>query len=472
MSAEALLGLWAESLPVSLIIWLVLLVVVLYAGRRWIEPLAATVLGGVDRMLRYSARSVRAAARWVDRRQRLYLRWLERERLDQRLYRELRGLHDRVNRDLGGYPVLQHSLHAQIQRLERDYHATEDVPPPEPAWLRTVADLAANPPQGDPAVARVLEDIHDGLQRASRASLEQYQAASRKRLELLRDMLPAWRALGERLRGVEQAIQGVTARSRQVDEVLSRERALADGGPELDAGLGVGAIGRTLLGLLLLGLMAVAAVMSFYLIQRPMAESFGMTETLGPWPLASVAAGLLIALGIAAGLLMTETRRVSGLVPALGTLDQRARARLFWAGLLVLLVVASLQGALAFSRDMLLGRDQWLALIMSGEPDPVMAATQWIPALTQMVMGVLLPLLLALSAVVLDTCLRHGRAVLGMLAALALHLLGFALGLAGRLVRWIAAIVMVIYGLLIFVPVKLEALVRQKVNGRVPEVGR
>jgi len=115
---------------------------------------------------------------------------------------------------------------------------------------------------------------------------------------------------------------------------------------------------------------------------------------------------------------------------------------------------------------MLLGRDQWLALIMSGEPDPVMAATQWIPTLTQMVMGVLLPLLLALSAVVLDSCLRHGRAVLGMLAALALHLLGFALGLAGRLVRWIAALVAVIYGLLIFVPVKLEALVRQKANGR------
>jgi len=467
MSVEALLGLWAESLPVSVVIWLVLLILVLYAGRRWFEPFGVAVWRGLDGLLRYSARSVRAAARWMDRHQRQYLRWLERERLDQRLYRELRGLHDRVNRDLGGYPVLQHALHTQIQRLERDYHACEDVPPAEPAWMRTVSDLAANPPHGDPAVARVLEDIHDGLQRASRTSLDQYQAASRKRLELLRGMLPAWRELGERLRGVEQAIQGVIARSRQVDEVLSRERSLADGGPELDAGLGVGAIGRTLVAAALLAFLGLAAVVSFHLIERPMAETFGMGAQLGPWPLASLAAVLLILISVAAGLLMCETRRLTSLIPSLGTLDRTARYRLFWAGLLVLLVVASLQGALALSRDVLVGSDAWLARVMAGDPDPAAVTLRWVPMLTQGVMGLVLGLMLALVVVPLEGLLRHGRAVLGMVIALGLHLLGFLLGFAGRVVRWVAALVAIVYGLLIFIPVKIESLVRQKANGRV-----
>jgi hypothetical protein len=266
MSVEAFLGLWADSMAVSLVVWLVLLVVVLYAGRRWIEPLGTALYLGADRLLRYVGLSLRAAARYVDARHRAYFRALERERLDRRLHRELQGLHERVNRDLGGYPVLQRAMHEQIQRLERDYHAAEDMPPAEPAWLRTVADLAANPPQGDPAVARVLEDIHDGLQRAARAAQDEYHAASRKRLELLRTMLPAWRDLAERLNAVEHAIRGVVSRSRQVDEVLARQQALNEGGPEMDAGLVAGAFGRMLVAGALLVLVGVAAVVSFHLI--------------------------------------------------------------------------------------------------------------------------------------------------------------------------------------------------------------
>ncbi|OOG22845.1 hypothetical protein B1C78_13660, partial [Thioalkalivibrio denitrificans] len=139
MSVQALPGLWAESLAVSVLIWIVLLIVVLYAGRRWIEPFGIALYRGVDRLLRFSQRALRATGRHVELRQRAYLRSTERERLDHRLHRELRALHDRVNRDLGGYPVLQRAMHQQIQRLEQDYHAAEDMPPAEPPWLRTVA---------------------------------------------------------------------------------------------------------------------------------------------------------------------------------------------------------------------------------------------------------------------------------------------------------------------------------------------
>lgn len=466
MTMQALLGLWADSLPVSVAIWVALLVVVLYAGRRWIEPFVTALFGGADRLLRFCRRSVRSAARYVDRRHRAHLRSLAHQQLDHRLHRELRGLHDRVNRDLGGYPVLQHVMRGQLQRLERDYHAAEDVPPAEPPWLRTVADLARNPPQGDPAVARVLEDIHDGLQRASRTAVDQYEAASRKRLELLRAMLPAWRELSERLRGVEHAIQGVISRSRQVDEILARQQSLTDGGPEMDAGLALGAVGRMLVSAGLLVLAALGAVVSFHLIERPMAEAVGIADRVGPWPLSSLTSGLLILLAVVAGLLMTETRRLTALVPGLGTLDLGVRRWLFRIGLLVLLVVAALQGAMAFSRDVFMAQDQALSLLVTIEPEALAPVVKWIPMLTQMVMGLVLPLLLALTPVPMESFLRHTRAVLGALVGVVLHLLGFLLGLLARVVRWLASLVSLTYGLLIFVPVKLEQLVRQKASGR------
>lgn len=468
MSVEGLLGLWAESMPVSLAIWLGLLVVVLYAGRRWVEPFMLALFQGLDRLLRFSGRSVRAAARQADRRHRRYLRSMAREHLDHRLHRELRSLHDRVSRDLGGYPVIQHAMYEQIQRLERDYHAAEDTLPAEPPWLHTVANLAGNPPKGDPALAHVLESIHDGLQQASRAAMDQYEATSRKRLDLLRDMLPAWWELAERLRGVEHAIQGVISRSRQVDELLSRQKALDEGGPKVDVGLMVGAVGRTLVSGALLVLMVLAATVSFYLIERPMAEAFGATDRIGPWALSHLAAILLILMAVAAGLLMTETRRLTGLLPALGTLDLRPRRRLFWVGLLVLLVVAGLQGVMAFARDLFFARDQLLALIVAGEADILGSVLQWIPMLTKTVIALFLPLFLALAAVPVEAFLRHGRVVLGVFLALILHLLGFGLGVTIRVVRWVAALVSRVYALLIFIPVRLEAQIRQRGNGREP----
>ena len=468
MSIEAVLGLWADAMVLSVVIWLVLVVTVLYAGRRWIAPLATALFQGVDHLLRLSARSVRAAARHVDKRQRAYLRTLERERLDHQLYRELHGLHDRVNRDLGGYPVLQRAMHEQIQRLEQDYHAAEELPPAEPPWLRTVAELAKNQPHGDPAVARVLEDIHDGLQRAGRAAQDEYHAASRERLELLRAMLPAWRALGERLNAVEHAIQRVVSRSRQVDEIVGRHEALAQGGAEIDAGLVAGSVGRLLVNGTLLALAALAAVVSFHLIERPMAEAVGLADHIGPWPLSALASGLLILLAVATGLLMTETRHLTRLVPGLGNVDPGVRRWLFGAGLLMLLVVAGLQGALAFSREFLMAQDERLTLMMTLEPDVSATMVQWIPVLTQMGMGFILPLLVALAAVPLESFLRHLRVVLGVILAVALRLLAFLLGFLARLVRWAASLVRVIYGLLIFVPVTIEQRVREKSSGREP----
>lgn len=466
MSVQALPGLWAESLAVSVLIWIVLLIVVLYAGRRWIEPFGIALYRGVDRLLRFSQRALRATGRHVELRQRAYLRSTERERLDHRLHRELRALHDRVNRDLGGYPVLQRAMHQQIQRLEQDYHAAEDMPPAEPPWLRTVADLSRNPPNGDPAVSRILEDIHDGLQRAARAAQDEYHAASRKRLELLRDMLPAWRNLTERLNAVEHAIQGVVSRSRQVDEALARHEALRESAPEMDAGLTAGAFGRMLISGALLVIAALAALVSFYLIERPMAGALDVAGRLGPWPLSGLAAGMLVLLAVAAGVLMTESRRITSLIPGVGTAERSARRWLFAAGLLLLLVVAVLQGVLAFSREIFMARDEVLTMMMTLEAEVLMPVVQWTPMAVQAAMAVILAPVVALTAIPLESFLRHGRIVLGAVFVLVLRLAGFLLAVLMRIVRWVASLMSILYGLLIFVPDRIEQLVRQRVNGR------
>jgi hypothetical protein len=173
-------------------------------------------------------------------------------------------------------------------------------------------------------------------------------------------------------------------------------------------------------------------------------------------------------LAVTAGLLMTETRHLTRLVPGLGNVDQSVRRWLFGAGLVMLLVVAGLQGALAFSREFFMAQDERLTLMMTLEPDVSATMVQWIPVLTRMGMGLILPLLVALTAVPLESFLRHLRVVLGVILAVVLRLLGLVLGVIARLVRWAASLVRLVYGLLIFVPVTIEQLVREKSNGREP----
>jgi hypothetical protein len=111
-------------------------------------------------------------------------------------------------------------------------------------------------------------------------------------------------------------------------------------------------------------------------------------------------------------------------------------------------------------------------MMMTLEPTALNAVVPWIPVVVQAGMALILPFVVALAAVPLESFLRHGRVVLGVVFVVILRSLALVFGVMTRLLRWAAALVAMVHGLLIFVPVKVEALVRQKANGRVPEAGQ
>jgi hypothetical protein len=113
--------------------------------------------------------------------------------------------------------------------------------------------------------------------------------------------------------------------------------------------------------------------------------------------------------------------------------------------------------ALAFQRDHLLTRDMAVtALLVSDPAQPPVLAMRWIPALAQMFLGLLLPFVLALVAIPLESFIHSARSVLGGIAVGVLRLTAYLLRLLGQAADALARLLVRIYDLLIFLPLALE----------------
>lgn len=79
-----------------------------------------------------------------------------------------------------------------------------------------------------------------------------------------------------------------------------------------------------------------------------------------------------------------------------------------------------------------------------------------------MVMGFILPFALTFVAIPLESFVQSSRTVFGSAVASLLRLIAFALRLLGNVVRYIGVFLVNLYDLLIFPPLWLENLIRNK----------
>ncbi|MCG5508801.1 hypothetical protein [Ectothiorhodospira lacustris] len=461
MSSEDLWGLWADNLGVSILIWMIIGILLLYLSRPWLRPALRQAFRLLEWQFRAAAHGLRFAGRKVRHRHQSYLRGVALQRLHLRVDRECRGIHHRLNRDLGGYAILQRRIAEQIERLEEDYRQTRDQVPEEPVWIRTAQALGEAPAKTDPRVNTVLQEIHDTLARAGRDTLDEYRHGNRERLKILRGLLPEWRALGDRLSDLEKGVVAVRDQARHLDVTLSQYQRLKDRSMPPPA-LTLASVGQLAVSLLLLGLLLLTGFMNFNLLLMPVTEILGWYPPEGDgFGLSALATLLFLLMPVVVGAMILESRGVTSLLPMVASWDAAGRRRLMWGGILLLGLLVWLSGSLAASRELFIVHEDALGRLLEGEPDLVPVSLEWLSLLTLLSLGGLMTLLLALTALPLQLFMQAMGVLVGWWAVVVLQLLAFLSFHLARMMRLLSRFLPRLYDLILFLPLRLEHRVRR-----------
>lgn len=451
MSGAKILTLWSSSPTVSAVIWLVLLIVVLYIARIPAHKLLQNMGGLIYRGMRLAARALMRTSERLGERNREVMLVQAREHQVQRLQREFERVAGYVNRDLSAYPALNRQLSGIGARVEEDFQSSGEVPPMPPPWVEAVNSIAKIPANGDPMVSTILRNVQDMLDKSSKDVVGAYRKAAGKRHELLQRMLPMWRSMNRKLESLEKMFAGLGERTQKIDNQIARLEEIIDGTDNVEETLKSSAVTQFFIATLLLGITIVGGVINFNLIAMPMSEMVGGASYIGPFHASDVAALMLVAMEISVGVFLMDSLRFTHLFPAVGTMEDKVRRRVFLLMLMFLTVLACIEASLGFMRNLLAADKEALIQQLAGGAVTASAAFQyrWLPSLAQMVLGFILPFLLAWAAIPLEMFVHSGRTVGGLVTASVLRVSAFGLRLIGNIVESTSRLLVTFYDTLV-----------------------
>lgn len=466
MSLDELLAI-TPSPFISGLLWLILLVTVLYLAR---TP-AHTAIGWFGRVVhnafRMAAGSISRAERGLSERNREVLLAHGREAKERFIEREFDRVNDTMRKDLAGYPTLHRSLSDSIKRIEEDHQAAVEVPPDPPGWVKAVQAVASIDSRSEYMVGNILSDIHKALIKAHKDAMTDYRAASKKRHELLRDMLPYWRRIQQTLGSVGKNVDSLLKRSKAIDRHMEEYEDIVKGTDRAVHMLSSSSLVNFFVSSVVLGVAIGGAAINFSLIARPMAEMVGGTNLMGGFRTADIAALVIIAVEISMGLFMMESMRITRLFPVIGALPDKIRVRMIWVTFAILFLLATVEAGLAYMREILMQDElATTALLRGGDAVVVANEFAWITTAAQMGMGFILPFALVFVAIPLETFVHSLRTVIGFASVGMLRAAALVLRLIGNVFRHGGTLTQHVYDLPIFVPLWIEARIGQRKKRR------
>ena len=443
--------------------WLVVLglvlfaILMLYVARTPAHQAILTVTRSIRNALRIMARSVMVAERKLKKRNSEVLLAHGREATERYIEREFQRVEALVSRDLSGYPSLQRDLKEQITRIDEDYVQSGEVPPHPPEWLKVIDAVAEIPSNGSPVVAKILSDIHSTLKKSLDKDISEYRNANKKRHALLKRMLPYWRSLTKILSCVETKITGLEHRSNIIDEQMEEYEQIRAKTDYAERMLSSSSLTQFFISGLVLFIAVVGGWVNFHLVALPMSEMVGATSQLASIKTSDVAALFIIAIEVFLGLFLMESLGVTRLFPIISMLDDNKRRIIFWVALVFLTVFACIESSLAYMRDVLAADEQAIKHMLTDVQVEEMQLS-WIPSVGQMVMGFILPFALTFVAIPLESFVHSSRTVVGLVLVWLMHILSFMIRLLGNIVNGLGQLIVSIYDLVIFLPLRIEAL--------------
>ena len=456
-----ILTLWSDQRGLSLLIWLLILIIMMYCGRKQAHQVIRTAGRSIYSVMRLSSRALARLERQLVERNRDILLAAGAENLERTIEREFVRVNSVISRDLGNYPALHRQISDTINTIEADYQKATDSTPLPPAWLDAVESIAAIPRNGDPTVNKILKNIHKTVESAYEETQKEFRKNTLERHRLLGGMQNLWRSLSQNLTLVKNKIDSLDERSNHIDAHMESYQKMRAGDQDIMRVLASSSLTQFFISGLVLIVATLGGIINFQLIAMPMSEMVGGSSYIGSLRTSDIAALVIILIEIAMGLFLMESLRITRLFPIIGNMDDTMRKRMVIITFSILFILASIEASLAYMRDLLALDREALNQSLTGV-GIVETQFRWIPSIGQMIMGFILPFALAFVAIPLESFIHACRTVLGMLAIGLLRGIAIIMRLIGGFIQQLSKMLIHFYDLIIMIPLTIEALINKQ----------
>jgi hypothetical protein len=351
--------------------------------------------------------------------------------------------------------------------VDADFQECATAAPEAPGWTEAVAAVAKMPPNGDNVVRKVLEEIQKTAIAGEKKALAEFRDATAKRHKILGSMAPAWKELTKLATDVAKAVSGALESTKRIDGyMVSFEKVRASDSKVVRA-LAWSSTQLFVVSVLVMAVAMGGAFVNFNLIALPMSELVPSGSRIGGMPVATVAALVVVLMEIAAGVFAMEMLGITSFFPKLELLPKSRRRMILTVALGGLFMLACIEASLAILREQIVESSSALRQSLSGMSHPVAnTATSRIPVIGQAVLGFILPWILAMVAVPLETMISTGGHIVLSTVAGLLYLGGMISRLGGHAMRYLLEAARHLYDIYIIIPLQIEKMVS---NGRTPD---
>jgi hypothetical protein len=466
--------LWPENPALSLLVLWVASVLFLWAAREPMLQLLRGVAKTLESGLSGVSQRCREAAQRLAQRSREAILAAGRMELRASMERELHRVDASFSEKLGAYANLHRRLDDLLVRLDADYRGCGDSPPEAPGWAPAIEAVSAIPSASDPNVQKVLEGIRSSLAEAAKRALALYREQSAKRHKLLGKMQPAWkevRRLLSRMKEIAERSLQVTAR---IDACVDEFRALAAAHESSAVALAGSQMKPFLISLLVLAIAFGGAFINFQLIALPMSELVPAGARIGGVSVATISALVIVLMETAVGIFVMDMLEITDLFPKLARVSLARRRLILGLGLAGLFFLAAVESSLAVLREQIVEADAALKLALAGEKETAVAspAGSSIPVIGQAVLGFVLPWILAMVAIPLESFLDSSRHVGARVAIGALHGAAHVAGALAAGARVFGVAGPGLYDVYVCIPLRVERMLRGGETPRRAGMGR
>jgi len=461
------LYLWPANPAASLLALAIVAQVFLYAARhpmhRAFSALGRLLAGG----FRVGARFCRSVSTAIAQRDREMLAEAGKGDAEARIAREFRRIEGTYSKELARYPDLHRRMDEVIARIDADYKECGTAAPNPPGWAEATAAVAKMDGGGDRVVQKLLEEIHRTAKDQEKKALNEVRETNSKRHKILSSLAPLWKELKnltvESGRSVSKALDS----TKRIDGYMDGYEKIRKSEPKAIRAVGWASTQLFVVSLLVLAVAMGGAFVNFNLIALPMSELVPSGSRIGGLPVSTVAALVIVLMEIAAGIFAMEMLGVTSFFPKLENLPSSRRRMILVVSLGGLVLLAGIECSLAVLREQIVASATALKTALAGVSDKTVAdpASSRIPVVGQAVLGFILPFILAMVAVPLETLIATGGHIALSLAAGLFLVFGTISRLLAQGCRHGAEALRHLYDILIVIPLQIERLVQNGKGG-------
>ncbi len=456
------LYLWPEHPALSLLVLWAGSVVFLWAAREPMLRLLRSMGEFLAEGCASLARGCESAADELHKRARAALLAAGRLEAQGRLSREIHRIDKTFTERLGQYSGLSRRLDDLLVKLESDYEECAITPPEVPGWSAAVNAIAQIPTPGDANVQKVLESIRESSEDAEQRALKQHRDDTSKRHKLLAAMGSCWKDVRDLMTRMRDSVAAAMETTTRIHGYVEEYEKVAKEQDIAARALTFSATKLFVVSLLVLCVALGGAFVNFQLIALPMSELVPAGARIGGLPVATISALVIVLMETALGIFLMDMLGVTDLFPKLQGIPISRRRMLLGLSLAGLFFLACVESSLAILRESIAEADAALKMSLAGDEARVVteASTSHIPVIGQAVLGFVLPWILAMVAIPLETLLDSGRHVAATIMVVTLQ----GVGLVGRAGAYasnkLAAMLVSVYEIYIAIPTKIERALR------------